>query len=183
MRDSIKKEFLVGYNKKVPCSIVTFIDHLTRGHEKQTFVMEALEKSCVEAIVQSKKEFGLVEVKKGRSKDVLLKRGEEIRMQVDGQMRPTEVLSDDQTVLCYLHGVANVIHIATEIKRDPDKLPDAMLIYRHLPDDTVVHSMAMMTRDLSELPTGLWMFCINRQVQARLSSVYISEQFCHAFFS
>ena len=156
MRDSIKKEFLVGYSKKVPCNIVTFIDHLTRGNERQTFVVEAVDKFYVEAIVQSKKDVGLIEIKKGRSKDILLKRGELIHMKTDGQMRPTEILPDDHYDLCYLHGDTNVIHVSTEVKRDPEKLPDAMLIFRHLPDDMVVHSIAMMTRDLAEQPTGLY---------------------------
>lgn len=154
MRDSIKKEFLLGYKKKTPCHIVTFIDHMTRANEKQTFIMEAVEKCNVESVVESKREFGLIEIKKGRSKKVFLKRGEQIQMLADGQMRPAEVLSDDHNILCYIHGLSNVIHVATEIKREPEKLPDAMLFYKHLPDETVVHSVAMMTRDLSELPTG-----------------------------
>ena len=159
MRDTIKKEILTGYKRKVPCKLVTFIDDLTRGNEKQTFVMEAVEKCNADIVAESRKKFGLVEVKKGRSKDILLKTGEVIRMLTDGQMRTTEPLSDDHYNMCFIPGLPNVIHASTEVKRDPEKLPDAMLIYQRLSDQSVVHSIALMTRDLSELPTGSIYFC------------------------
>lgn len=156
MRDTIKNEFLVGYKKKMPCKLVTFIDHVTRAHEKQVFVMEAVEKCNVDTVIDSKSDFGLVEIKKGRSKDILLKTGDVIQMHIDGQMRPTETRLDEYNNLCYIQGLPNVIHVATEIKRDPEKLPDAMIIYRRQPNNIVVHSIALMTRDLSELPTGIF---------------------------
>ena len=116
--------------------------------------MEVVEKCNADIVPISRRKFGLVEIKKGRSKDILLKTGEVVRMLTDGQMRPTEPLSDNHYNLCYIPGLPNVIHVATEVKRDPEKLPDAMLVYQRLSNQSVVHSIALMTRDLSEMPTG-----------------------------
>lgn len=65
----------------------------------------------------------------------------------------------DQT-LCYLQGCSNMVTMPTEIKRDPEKMPDAMIYYKQKPNNNVLHSMAMMTRDLSELPTGKCPYCL-----------------------
>ena len=156
MRESIKREFLIGYGIKTPCNIVTFIDDVTRQTEKQTFVMEIIEKCDVDMAVDIKRGFGLIEVKKSRSKDVLLKRGDQVAMWVDGQLRNTEAIADDNNVLTYLKGGRNTVFMRTEIKRDPEKLPDAMIFYKLVQEDCVLHSVAIMTRDLSELSTGLW---------------------------
>jgi len=51
---------------------------------------------------------------------------------------------------------SNVISFPTEVKRDPEKLPDAMIFFTQKPTDTQLHYVAMMTRDLSEQPTGVY---------------------------
>lgn len=153
MRESIKKEYYVGYKKKHPCNIVTYIDDVTRGDETQTFFMELIEKCQVESSVEARRQEGKFEVRKSRSKDVLVHRGDEVMMAVDGQIRCTEALTENEKTLCFLRGGNNVVIMATEIKRDPEKMPDAMICYKQMPADTVLHSMAIMTRDLSELPT------------------------------
>jgi len=154
MRESVKKEFMVGFGKRVPCQLLTYIDDISRGEETQIFTMEVQDRlnSGIEA--ETKRQTGIIEVKKSRSKDVFVKRGDLIHIQVDGQMRMTEAMTEEQHLLCYLQGCCNVVSMATEIKRDPEKLPDAMVFYRSKPDNAVLHSVAIMTRDLSELPTG-----------------------------
>lgn len=83
MRETLKKEFMMGFGFKQSCNILTYIDDLTRGDEMQTFVMEVVEKSEVDTIVEARRQTGLIEVKKSRSKDVLLKRGDQIWFQVN----------------------------------------------------------------------------------------------------
>lgn len=151
MRETLKKEFLMGYGFKQPCNIVTYIDDLSRGDEMQTIVMEVVEKNEVDNVVEARRQTGLVEVKKSRSKDVLLKRGDQIWFQIDGQIRCTEAMTEAEQTLCYLTGSQNMVAMPTEIKRDPEKMPDAMIFYKQKPNNAVLHSIALMTRDLSEL--------------------------------
>ncbi|XP_060608547.1 uncharacterized protein LOC132760564 isoform X2 [Ruditapes philippinarum] len=153
MRESIKREFYIGFGIKQPCYILTFIDDLSRGDEMQTFAMEVVEKDKADIVADEKLQAKLFEIKKGRSKEILLKRGDQILMHVDGQMRCSEASSEEEQTLCYLNGCTNVISISTEIKRDPEKMPDAMLFYKQKPNDTTLHSIAIVTRELSELPT------------------------------
>lgn len=154
MREAVKREFLIGYGIKQPCNILTFIDDISRGEEIQTFVMEVVEKEDADTVSDAKRQSGLIEVKKSRSKDILLKRGEQILLDIDGQMRCSEASSEEEQTLCYIQGCSNMISIATEIKRDPEKMPDAMIFYKQKPSCSTLHSIAIMTRDLSELPTG-----------------------------
>lgn len=153
MREAVKREFLVGFGIKHPCNILTFIDDLSRGEETQTFVMEVVPKADADTVSDAKRQTGLIEILKSRSKDILLKRGEQILLDIDGQMRCSEASSKEEQTLCYIQGCSNVISIATEIKRDPEKMPDAMIFYKQKPSDSTLHSIAIMTRDLSELPT------------------------------
>lgn len=155
MRDTIKKEFMVGFDKKVPCQLLTYIDDLSRGDEAQIFTMEVQDRLSAGTEAETKRQSGIIEVKKSRSKDVFVKRGDLIQVLVDGQMRLTEALTEEQQTICFLQGCCNAVSIATEIKRDPEKLPDAMVFFKSKQDNTVLHSVAIMTRDLSELPTGM----------------------------
>lgn len=157
---------MVGFGKRVPCQLLTYIDDLSRGDETQIFTMEVKNRLNAGTEVETKRQSGIIEVKKSRSKDVFVKRGELIHVQVDGQMRLTEAMTEDQQIICYLQGCCNTVSMATEIKRDPEKLPDAMLFYKSKQENTVLHSVAIMTRDLSELPTGLFTrrsLCLRRR--------------------
>ncbi|XP_045169804.2 uncharacterized protein LOC123532439 isoform X2 [Mercenaria mercenaria] len=153
MRETIKREFQVGFGIKQPCYILTFIDDLTRTDEMQTFVMEVVEKDKADAVAEDKLQAKLFEVKKSRSKEILLRRGDQILLHVDGQIRCSEASSEEEQTLCYLQGCSNMVSISTEIKRDPEKMPDAMIFYKQKPKDAALHSVAIVTRDLSELPT------------------------------
>lgn len=161
MRETIKKEFLVGYGKRVPCQLITYIDDLSRCDEAQIFTMEVQDKVNAGTEVETKRQTGIIEVKKSRSKDIFVKRGDMIHVQIDGQMRLTEAMTEEQQTICFLHHCPNAISIATEIKRDPEKLPDAMIFYKSKEENAMLHSVAIMTRDLSELPTGT-IECLNR---------------------
>ncbi|XP_052248855.1 uncharacterized protein LOC127856596 isoform X2 [Dreissena polymorpha] len=153
MRETIKREFLVGYRKRTPCNIVTYIDDISRVKEAQIFLVEIVEKMNADAQVEQRRAEGLIEVRKSRSREILLQRGDCIRVQIDGQMRVTEVMSEQQQTICFLQGCDNSVSIATEVKRDPEKLPDAMIFYQLAGIPNSIHSVALMTRDLSELPT------------------------------
>lgn len=158
MRETIKKEFMVGYGKRVPCQILTYIDDLSRADEAQIFTLEIQDRLSAGTEAETKRLSGIIEVKKSRSKDIFLKRGDLIHVQVDGQMRLTEAMSEEQQTICFLHKCPNSISIATEIKRDPEKLPDAMIFYKSKQENVVMHSVAIMTRDLSEVATGSWKY-------------------------
>ena len=95
---------MVGFGKRVPCNIYTFIDDLSRGDEMQVFVTEILDKNCADDIVEQRRATGIVEVKKSRSRDIFLRRGDLVHVQIDGQMRVTESMTDDQHTICFLPG-------------------------------------------------------------------------------
>ncbi|KAL3832713.1 hypothetical protein ACJMK2_024330 [Sinanodonta woodiana] len=153
MKESVKREFLTGFGKAVRCNIITYIDHFTREGGKMKFVVEVAEKCHAEASVELKKNEKLIEIKKSRSKDILVKQCEQIRVTIDGQIRPSEALPDEHYVICFIRGASNILHVPAELKRDSEKHPDAVLAYTSLPGDKPIHSFAIMTRDLAELET------------------------------
>ncbi|WAQ94585.1 hypothetical protein MAR_007056 [Mya arenaria] len=153
MRETIKKEFLVGYGKRVPCNILTYIDDTSRDSESQIFVTEILDSYTADTEVETKRSSGIIEVKKSRSKDVFLQRGDLIRVEIDGQMRITEAMSEEEQTICFLPGCSNSVSFHTEVKRDPEKLPDAMLFFKTDPEQSIIHTLAILTRDLCEQAT------------------------------
>ncbi|WAQ94416.1 hypothetical protein MAR_006887 [Mya arenaria] len=153
MRETIKKEFLVGYGKRVPCNILTYIDDTSRDSESQIFVTEILDTYAADTEVETKRSSGIIEVKKSRSKDVFLQRGDLIRVEIDGQMRITEAMSEEEQTICFLPGCSNSVSFHTEVKRDPEKLPDAMLFFKTEPEQSIIHTLAILTRDLCEQAT------------------------------